>query len=388
MSSGIIFFIFIPIVAIALLGINYIFAPHNPYKEKNGVFECGFTSFLGQNRTQFSISFFIFALLFLLFDLEILLVYPYLVSSYVNESYGLSILLIFLFALILGFAFELGKKALTIETRQTLQLLFDFTFKPLTRLCAINIAIYLPLLVEYCIYKANCSVRNKPVRFIILLLLLVIMVMIVFIHPDFRELNMLGNSGGPFGGSNWPNGPNGPGGPNGPNGPNKPSGLLEDGGDDNGRKRRRTNYYSVPKGTNASQILQGPGHNGRLPDPPNDDQYGLDTANFLTEQEIQDLARDQKIVKRNYNRTYWSFPRVLAIFWDNVDTYTFADPEKPDHALKRAQLEERLDQLEERKMKHLRENHPSYFEKDLLKSANKPKTNKEVSYKVVYPDND
>ena len=102
-----------------LLAINLVFAPRNPYMEKNSAFECGFSSFLGQNRTQFSISFFIFALLFLLFDLEILLVYPYLVSAYVNEIYGLVILLVFLLALTIGFVFELGKKALTIDSRQT-----------------------------------------------------------------------------------------------------------------------------------------------------------------------------------------------------------------------------------------------------------------------------
>ncbi|KAF2702354.1 hypothetical protein K504DRAFT_394559, partial [Pleomassaria siparia CBS 279.74] len=54
------------------------------YEEKDSVFECGFHSFLRQNRTQFNISFFIFALLFLLFDLEILLVYPYSVSRYIT----------------------------------------------------------------------------------------------------------------------------------------------------------------------------------------------------------------------------------------------------------------------------------------------------------------
>lgn len=121
MTSSIFFFLFVPLLAFILLAINFIFAPHNPYQEKNGAFECGFTSFLGQNRTQFSISFFIFALLFLLFDLEILLVYPYLVSSYVNESYGLVVLLIFLLALTLGFVFELGKKALSIDSRQNIQ---------------------------------------------------------------------------------------------------------------------------------------------------------------------------------------------------------------------------------------------------------------------------
>ena len=118
MSSLIFFFIFVPLLVAILLGVNLIFAPHNPYQEKNSVFECGFHSFLGQNRTQFSISFFIFALLFLLFDLEILLVYPYIVSAYNNAIYGLIVMLIFFILLTCGFAFELGKKALSIDSRQ------------------------------------------------------------------------------------------------------------------------------------------------------------------------------------------------------------------------------------------------------------------------------
>jgi len=119
MTSQSFFFIFIPILAIILLGINLVFAPHNPYEEKDSVFECGFHSFLGQNRSEFSISFFIFALLFLLFDLEILLVYPYVVSGNVNGIFGLAIMLIFFLILTLGFVFELGKNALTIESKQT-----------------------------------------------------------------------------------------------------------------------------------------------------------------------------------------------------------------------------------------------------------------------------
>ena len=118
MTSLTFFFIFIPILALILLVVNIILAPHNPYQEKNSAFECGFHSFLGQNRTQFSISFFIFALLFLLFDLEILLVYPYVVSAYSNGIYGLIIMLIFFFILTLGFIFELGKNALKIDSRQ------------------------------------------------------------------------------------------------------------------------------------------------------------------------------------------------------------------------------------------------------------------------------
>ena len=119
MTTTTFFIIFIPIVAILLLVVNFILAPHNPYQEKDRAFECGFQSFLGQNRTEFSVSFFIFGLLFLLFDLEILLVYPYSVSGYNNDVYGLIIMMIFFVLLTLGFIFELGKNALTIDSKQT-----------------------------------------------------------------------------------------------------------------------------------------------------------------------------------------------------------------------------------------------------------------------------
>src|SRR5271155_2315280 len=118
MSSTTFFFAFIPILAIILLAVNLIFAPHNPYQEKDSAFECGFHSFTHQNRTQFNISFFIFALLFLLFDLEILLVYPYVVSAYSNGIYGLIIMLVFFFILTLGFVLEIGKGALKLSSKQ------------------------------------------------------------------------------------------------------------------------------------------------------------------------------------------------------------------------------------------------------------------------------
>src|SRR6478609_4565404 len=118
MTTTTFFLLLIPVLGIILLLVNLILSPHNTYQEKNSAFECGFHSFLGQNRTQFSISFFIFALLFLLFDLEILLVYPYIVSAYTNGVYGLIIMLVFFFILTLGFVFELGKNALKIDSRQ------------------------------------------------------------------------------------------------------------------------------------------------------------------------------------------------------------------------------------------------------------------------------
>ena len=120
MSSMSIFIILVCIIALLFLAINLIFAPHNPYQEKYSIFECGFHSFLGQNRTQFGVKFFIFALVYLLLDLEILLTFPFAVSGYVNNIYGLIITLGFIIIITIGFIYELGKSALKIDSRQTI----------------------------------------------------------------------------------------------------------------------------------------------------------------------------------------------------------------------------------------------------------------------------
>src|SRR5690606_3828216 len=119
MSSMTFLFIFVVALAIIFLLLNFIFAPHNPYQEKYSIFECGFHSFLGQNRTQFGVKFFIFALVYLLLDLEILIIYPFGMSGYENGVYGLLIVLIFIGIITAGFVFELGKSALKIESRQS-----------------------------------------------------------------------------------------------------------------------------------------------------------------------------------------------------------------------------------------------------------------------------
>jgi len=120
MSSLSILFILALIIAVLFLAINLIFAPHNPYQEKYSIFECGFHSFLGQNRSQFTIKFFIYALIFLLLDLEILLIFPFGVSSYTNDLYGLIIMLGFTTIVTIGFVYELGKNALKIDSRQSI----------------------------------------------------------------------------------------------------------------------------------------------------------------------------------------------------------------------------------------------------------------------------
>ena len=119
MTSIIFFFILVPLIGLILIALNLLLAPHKPYNEKESSFECGFHSFLGQNRSQFSISFFLFGLLFLIFDLEIVLVYPYTVSLSHNYSYGLTVIFTFLVILTVGFCFELGKKALTLNSKQS-----------------------------------------------------------------------------------------------------------------------------------------------------------------------------------------------------------------------------------------------------------------------------
>jgi len=87
------------------------------YQEKDSAFECSFHSFL-QSRSPFNISFFIYALVYLLLDLEILLVFPYAVSEYTNGVYGLMTVLIFILIITIGFVYELGRGASFGENRK------------------------------------------------------------------------------------------------------------------------------------------------------------------------------------------------------------------------------------------------------------------------------
>jgi len=81
------------------------------------MFECGFHSFQ-QSRLPFNIAFFIYALVYLLLDLEVLLIFPFAVSEYANNLYGLLVVLGFIIIVTVGFVFELGREALSIGSRQ------------------------------------------------------------------------------------------------------------------------------------------------------------------------------------------------------------------------------------------------------------------------------
>jgi len=112
MSALLILFIFIPILVLILLGLNLLLAIHKPDSEKLSPYECGFTPIYGQTRSQFSIHFYIVAILFLVFDLEILLLYPISVTLYQVSVYGFTIAILFFSVLTIGFIFELGKGVL------------------------------------------------------------------------------------------------------------------------------------------------------------------------------------------------------------------------------------------------------------------------------------
>ena len=111
--------IFIPILAFVLLGLNILLAVHRPDESKVSAYECGFLSMFGQTRNNFQIHFYIVAMLFLIFDLEILLLLPIAVCLYQVSLFGFSIALIFFFVLTIGFILEIGSGAIKITTEST-----------------------------------------------------------------------------------------------------------------------------------------------------------------------------------------------------------------------------------------------------------------------------
>ena len=86
-------------------------ATSNPDPAKIAPYECGFSS-VSDSRQKFQVSFFLVAILFLIFDSEILFLYPLVVSLYHVSSFGFWIAMVFIFLLTIGFVYELGKGAL------------------------------------------------------------------------------------------------------------------------------------------------------------------------------------------------------------------------------------------------------------------------------------
>lgn len=107
-----ILFIFVPILALLILGLNILLAANRPDESKVSPYECGFSVIQGQTRSVFHIHFYLVSMLFLIFDLEIVLLYPLAVSLYQISTFGFSIAILFFFVLTIGFVLEIGSGAI------------------------------------------------------------------------------------------------------------------------------------------------------------------------------------------------------------------------------------------------------------------------------------
>ena len=102
-------------LAVALLGLGNILGRlgvrHRGDPEKLSAYECGFEAF-EDTRARFDVRYYLVALLFIVFDLEIAFLFPWAVSMSETGTTGLVAMGIFLFILVVGFAYEWKKGAL------------------------------------------------------------------------------------------------------------------------------------------------------------------------------------------------------------------------------------------------------------------------------------
>lgn len=117
MYSLLILLIIIPLLVFLLLSLNYLLSPSKPDAEKLSLYECGFSTVHGQTRSTFHIDFYIVAMLFLIFDLEIVLLFPLPISLFKIGLYGFSIACIFFLILTIGFVVEIGSGALNFKNK-------------------------------------------------------------------------------------------------------------------------------------------------------------------------------------------------------------------------------------------------------------------------------
>jgi NADH-ubiquinone oxidoreductase chain 3 len=118
MNNLLFLFILVPVLSFVLLALNVLLAVHNPDEAKVSAYECGFAPLSGQTRSTFQIHFFLVALLFLIFDLEILLLFPIAVSLYQVSTFGFSIAIIFFIVLTIGFVLEIGSGAISLVNNE------------------------------------------------------------------------------------------------------------------------------------------------------------------------------------------------------------------------------------------------------------------------------
>ncbi len=112
---SIIIFLFIALaLSIGFVFINFILSPKNPDPEKLSTYKCGFKAF-DNSRIEFDIRFYLVAILFIIFDLEIAFLFPWAISLGNIGLLGFFSMMIFLSILTIGFIYEWKKGALEWE---------------------------------------------------------------------------------------------------------------------------------------------------------------------------------------------------------------------------------------------------------------------------------
>ena len=101
-------------LSIGFIIINFLASPSNPDPEKLSAYECGFEAF-DDSRMEFDVIFYLVAILFIIFDLEIAFLFPWSISLGNICLLGFSSMMIFLFILTIGFIYEWKKGALDWE---------------------------------------------------------------------------------------------------------------------------------------------------------------------------------------------------------------------------------------------------------------------------------
>lgn len=111
----ILIFLFISIgIGVAFIVLNYISSPSKPDAEKFSAYECGFEAF-GDARMKFDVRFYLVAILFIIFDLEVAFLFPWAITLGDIGNLGFWSMMVFLGVLTVGFIYEWKKGALDWE---------------------------------------------------------------------------------------------------------------------------------------------------------------------------------------------------------------------------------------------------------------------------------
>jgi len=106
-----IFFFVALFLSIGFIVLNFLLSQKNPDPEKLSAYECGFEAF-NDSRMEFDVRFYLVAILFIIFDLEIAFLFPWAISLGNLGPLGFWSMMIFLFILTVGFIYEWKKGAL------------------------------------------------------------------------------------------------------------------------------------------------------------------------------------------------------------------------------------------------------------------------------------